>query len=131
VIGSLGDLARIRGDDAEAQKLFGQGLSYAWQIDYRKQIAAFLSHFGILAVHQGDHRRGARLLGGALTVDPLIERILTRDQAAEYNASRVAARAALTDEAFTAAWVEGQAMPTEQMVAYALAEKPTEYETRK
>jgi non-specific serine/threonine protein kinase len=126
VIGSLGDLARIRGDDAEARRLFGQGLFYAWQIDYRKQIAAFLSHFGILAVHQGDHRRGARLLGGALAVDPLVERVLTRDQAADYNSSLATARAALTDDVFTASWVEGQETPLEQVVGYELAETPTE-----
>ena len=40
----------------------------------------------------------------------------------DYDRSVAAARAALDDEAFRAAWAEGRAMPQEQAVSYALEE---------
>ena len=87
-----------------------------------------------LAVASGDHRRAARLyaavtggrgrhavwpdstLWGGWTWTP-------RDDDEALTAAR-AARAALGEEAFAAAWAEGRAMTLEQAIAYALEEEP-------
>lgn len=69
---------------------------------------------------QGDAKRSARLFGAAEALHEAIGEILEPEDRAEYDRYRAIARAALTEEAFAAAWAKGRAMTIEQAIAEAL-----------
>jgi hypothetical protein len=83
-------------------------------------IACSLEDFAGLAGRQGQFERAVRLLGAAEAVAATLRRTLPVAVAAEYARTAAAARAALSEEAFAAAWAEGRVMTLEEAVAYAL-----------
>ena len=124
----LGRLAHRQGDDRRAQALLGESLHLYWERKHRGLIAECLACLaGVAATGyppcvpspSGDSR-AARLFGAADALytanggqgQPPVRADTERDLAA--------ARAQLDEEGFAAAWAEGQAMPLEQAVAYAL-----------
>jgi len=75
-----------------------------------------------VAVEQGQPARAARLCGA---IDALLESIgtvLERAEGATHDRTIAAARAQLDQATFAAMCAEGQAMPLERIIAYALAE---------
>jgi hypothetical protein len=66
-------------------------------------------------------RRAARLFGAAETLHAGIRFELSAAERAEHDQAIAAARAALVEEAFAAAWAEGQAMTIEQAIQLALS----------
>ena len=52
----LGDLARLRGDLAQAQLMYGDALGYLREIDAQPEIARCLSGLGRVALDLGDTR---------------------------------------------------------------------------
>ena len=108
---ALGDLARTRGDHAEAIARF-RGCLVAWnERGYPRGIAYGLIGLAAVAADGGQPERAARLLGAA---DVLRERFgcaLWATERAAHEAAVGAARAALGEAAFAAAWEEGRALP--------------------
>jgi hypothetical protein len=82
-----------------------------------------LGLFGILAVAQGEYARGVRLIAVQPAITGFIGTTNTPDVRIEGEAALARARAALGEEAFAAAWAEGQALTLEEAVAYALADE--------
>jgi DNA-binding NarL/FixJ family response regulator len=76
-----------------------------------------------LAAAWGDPRTAARLLG-ATTGHRAYRRPDAVDAASRGIADAAALRAALGEEAFAAAWAEGERMSVDEAVAYALALEP-------
>ncbi len=78
---------------------------------------------GIAAVTatRGQPRRAARLLGAAATLREAGGTPLRPVDRADYDRTVTAARTALGDNAFAAAWAEGRALSLEQTVAEASA----------
>jgi hypothetical protein len=73
-----------------------------------------------VALAEGRPRRAAQLLAAArLIVENQQTHPVDRD---DYERDVALARAQLGEEAFTAAWAEGQAMSLEQAIAFALAD---------
>ena len=66
------------------------------------------------------YRRSARLFGAAETLIPSICLEMSKTERAKHDQAIAATRAALGEEGFTTAWVEGRALTMEQAIAYAL-----------
>lgn len=75
----------------------------------------------MIAVRQGHAPHGARLLGGAAMLRQAMGTPARQPDRAAIEATLAAARAALGDVAFSAAWATGEALPPEQIIAQALA----------
>jgi hypothetical protein len=74
---------------------------------------------GVVAIKRGAHRFGVRLLGAADHLTDRCPRLGLDDRRADEQAL-AAARAALGETEFAAAWAKGQVMTLEQAVVYAL-----------
>jgi ATP/maltotriose-dependent transcriptional regulator MalT len=116
----LGDAARRSGDLDQADRSCRQGLRIAWSIPDPMVVIASLEVLVAIAADRGDWERAARLCGVAKQqreqfnvsmqpVDrPAYERLLDRR------------RGGMTESAFERLQSEGQAMPLDAAVAYAL-----------
>jgi non-specific serine/threonine protein kinase len=120
ILFSLGSLARAERDSGRAETFLRGSLAVFRDLDNVADAPVVVAFFGVLAIERGAHERGARLLGA---VDPrfLRRQWLFRDERRAYEDGLTAARAALGEREFVAAWAEGQAMTLDQAVAYALS----------
>ena len=81
-----------------------------------------LSSFATLAADQNKPQLTARLVGAAETQLPSIRLEMSAKERAEHDQAVAAARAALGEEAFMAAWEEGKKITLDEVVAFALEE---------
>src|SRR5207245_4493733 len=89
----------------------------------RRGTAVCLEGFGAIALTQKQPERAARLLAAAAALREAGGHIPWPAERSALEHSLAAARAALDDPTFTAAWEVGRAMSREQAVAEALAEQ--------
>ena len=75
---------------------------------------------GVLAAAQAEYRRAAVVFGALDQLVGWLTNVSSPAERDEYEQALASARAALGEEAFTAAWAEGQATTLEQMEALAL-----------
>jgi hypothetical protein len=75
-----------------------------------------------LAMHTGDARHAAYLLGAVESALQALDASMEAEVRHLHAQTLAAARAALGEEAFNAAWAEGEEMTLEEAVADALAE---------
>jgi tetratricopeptide (TPR) repeat protein len=122
-IGVLNSLARIcwlEGDDPTARAHLVEALVICWETGRYCESIDTLVSVGYLAQRQKDSARAVRLLGAAAALRESIGEALHPVERAEYEGSIAAARAALGEEAFVAAWAAGQALSLEQAIRVAL-----------
>ena len=80
-------------------------------------MAECLEGLAAVACATGEMTQAAQLIGAAEALRANMHaRILPADRA-EYDVVRAAVRAALGEERFVAAWLDGQAMPLEEITA--------------
>jgi tetratricopeptide (TPR) repeat protein len=120
VLGLLGHLEREAGDYARAMTFYQESLRLRQERGDMLTIACSLEDFAGLAERQGQPERAVRLLGAAEAVCETIGRTPPAGHAPEYERTVDAAHAALSEEAFAAAWEEGRTMTIDQAVGYAL-----------
>jgi tetratricopeptide (TPR) repeat protein len=118
---NIGWLARVEGDVGRAESLIKESLTSLRAIDDQAGLAAAVGFSGVLAISRGAHRRGARLLAAVVQRHVRPVWVPPHDRRA-YEESIAAARTALGERAFVAAWAEGQAMTLDQAVDYALGD---------
>ncbi len=119
---SLGDLARDRGDLNGAMERYAESAKLAEEHGDRLFLANALTGIASVAAARRQPERAARLYGAA---EALREELGTPDEGWERPAHerRVAlVRAALSPEAFSAAWAAGVALPMDAVIAEALAD---------
>jgi hypothetical protein len=114
--GSLGDLALAQGDLAAARAHYRDSLVTAHWAD-RYGVRQALIRLAGLSMAHGQYPRAARLFGAGHEAQRVFLYLRER-----YEQGVAAARAALGEAAFVAAWAEGEAMTPEEAVAYALVE---------
>lgn len=122
VLFSLGDVARADKEYSRARALFREGLAAMTAVGEKPGTARALDSFAHLAMDEGKAERTVRLSAAAAQLratagihdGPVTER--------ERERWLTSARVALGDEAFDAAWAEGEAMTDEEAIADALAE---------
>jgi hypothetical protein len=118
----LADLASRDGDCRAARELCIQSLTLQRELGDRRRIAACLERLAEVARSDGAVVRAVRLLGAADTLRETIGAPVQPIDRAGYDRCCIALRSTLGDEAFSATWAEGYAMPLDQAIAYALSE---------
>jgi ATP/maltotriose-dependent transcriptional regulator MalT len=116
----LARIARHLGDYAAARSRHAEGMLLFQQTGDRRGIGYSLAGLAILAAAQGDAQRAAKLSGALASLERVLGSFLDAPLQIEYDQELAAVRAALDEEAFAAAWDEGQAMTMEQAIEYAL-----------
>ncbi len=117
-LGTAAAAASERGDQVRAARLYDETLTLWLESDDGRGIAGTLAGIAGVANRRGRSERAARLLGAAWGV---AESLGVRYLAHHVHAERVLAttRSQLDDEAFDAAWEQGQTLSIEQAVAEA------------
>ena len=119
-LGNLGLVSWNQGDYAAARSLYEESLRIRRELGERRGITSLLESFAILASTQGQAGRAAVLFGAADALRDVISVPRPPTDRARYESALAAARAALVETAFAAAWAEGRVMTLEQAIAYAL-----------
>ena len=110
--------ARRRGDVAQARTLLREALALYWELGNPSRCAMVLESPAETAGAAGQREQAARLLG---TVAALRETIGVQPEPGDVEEVVAAARAALGDEVWAAAFGAGRTLSLEQAVAEALA----------
>jgi hypothetical protein len=124
-LAGLALVARAQGNLDESAKVFHETLLVSSELEDQWTIPRALGGLAGAAVLAADYQRAARLFGAFAAMR---ERSGITEAAGSFRAinetDEAAARAALDDDTFEAAWSEGRAMTREQAVAYALEAVP-------
>jgi DNA-binding CsgD family transcriptional regulator len=118
----LGDLARDRGDLSRALERYREALELGREYPGTRVVVYVIQAVGIVLVAVGQADHGARLLGAAEALGERIGlgyHVAVNQVAAEQAVA--AARAALGEPAFAAAWSAGRTLPLAQAVVESLA----------
>jgi len=107
-LSNLGDVAREQGQYELALARYAEGIPLCRSMGSTDGVASCLEGIAIVAGAQGQHERAARLCGAAASLRGAIGAALPSAGRAAYDRALKAARAALGDERFTAAWESGQ-----------------------
>jgi predicted ATPase/class 3 adenylate cyclase len=122
----LGKLSRAQEDGTAAHSFYQEALKIQRDNGSENtELSRYLEAVAALAVAQGQGDRAARLYGVAETLRTVKGTPLPLCDLDEYNGDVAVVRAALGEEAFAAAWAEGQTMSLDEAVAFALQE-PTD-----
>ena len=117
----VGEVARHRGDLAQAADAFRESLTIHWRGGHRFNIMWRLENIATLASDPSPER-AVRLFGAA---EALRDEFGMSWKEPANNPEVTRARAALGEQAFAAAWAAGRALSLEATVAEALAEPPS------
>jgi predicted ATPase/DNA-binding CsgD family transcriptional regulator len=115
------EVALRQGDHTTAATLYRNALAVTWDQTDVWSVYSILSQLATAIAARGDAARAVRWLGAA---SALRERLGNQERAryrSAQGAALSAARAALGDAAFTAAWESGRCLTAEAVVAEALA----------
>jgi hypothetical protein len=115
----LGNLARAAGDRDRARGLYAESLARFRESTDARQLAACLNFCGCLAVDEGRAACGVRLFAAADGLDACFRASLDPAERAECETSLAAARGALGEDDFVAAWAEGQVLSLDEAIAEA------------
>jgi predicted ATPase/DNA-binding CsgD family transcriptional regulator len=118
---ALGELARARGDYPRAAECFWECATLWWEHGYRRGIGYALVGLAAVAGASGHVVRSARLLGVAEALREGYGLALWETEQTAYQRGVETARTLLGEDAFTAAWAEGRALPVKQAVEEAVA----------
>jgi predicted ATPase/DNA-binding XRE family transcriptional regulator len=120
-LASLGSMACEAGEHARASRLYEESLELGGRrMGLNHTILVCLEGLARVAVAQGRMQRAARLCGAAAALREDRGWPLPPAKRVEHERTTAAAREALGEEAFEAAWAEGHAMPLEDAITVAL-----------
>ena len=112
----LGLLSLDRGDPAAAD-LLRRSLLIHRELQDRWRVTSVLEDLAALALTRGGAGTAARLLAAAQALRELIGTVIPPCERARHDETLAAARAALGDDAFAAAWQQGTLAPLEDLEA--------------
>ena len=115
-----GKVALWQGNIPQAARLLSKSLERRIMRSNRVNLAYPLEVYASLALQQMSFEKAARLFGAAETLFPYIRFEMSVTERAKHDQALAATEAALGEEAFAAAWVEGKRMSLEQAVDYAV-----------
>jgi tetratricopeptide (TPR) repeat protein len=117
---SLARVAEAQGDLAAALHRYQECLVLLQEIDYLGFLPDCLEGLGAVVARQEVPLQAAELWGTAEALREAIGTPMHPVYRADYEQAVAAARAALGEEAFTAAWTEGRARPLDQAITNVL-----------
>ena len=100
--------------------LLAESLALSRDLGAKHNIARVLHQLGRVAHIKGDDMRAARLMAAGDALREALGASLRPIVRVQHETVRSATRARMGETAWAAAWAEGQAMPLEQALAYAL-----------
>ncbi len=118
-----GDVARSQADLSRAVRLYNESLALYPQAADKWIAEECLEGLGAVAAVLEDYRRAIHLFATAEAVRDTLGLTLPSLDQDIHDRHVIAARTAMGDAAFTAAWAEGRAMTLEQAIEYALADE--------
>ena len=121
-LASLGSVACDAGEYARAWGLYEEGLELAWRTGLKHTILLCLEGLARVAVAQGRMERAASLCGTTAALREDMGWPLPPSGYAEHDHTVAAAREALGEDAFEAAWANGHALPLEEVIADTLSD---------
>jgi len=121
----LGRVALSLGDYPEAREYLVELLTNTLHWDIFDYDYHAIQALGVMAAAQGQERRAAIMFGAQEAKCNWLLNLICPAERDEYQQALTATRAALGEEAFTAAWEEGRSMTEEQLRQY-VAEIPME-----
>jgi hypothetical protein len=110
------------GDDERAASVLGQSLLLAIESGRKVHITESLRGLGMVAVTRGKVVLAARLFGEVATQWEANGEVRPRTVAA-YQRALAAAQLQISEDAWLAAWIDGQRTPLEELVAGMLTER--------
>lgn len=116
----LGSIECEMGRDERASELFRESLGLARGFGFTFDAVICLAGMARVAAVQGKPERAARLLGTSAAQREEMGTPLTPIARTDHDHAVNAARTALGEDAFAAAWAEGHAMPLEEAIAEAV-----------
>ncbi len=122
-LASLGSVAYASGEYARARSLYEESLELGWRISLNHPILLCLEGLARVAVAQGRPARAACLYGAAAALREDRGWPLPPAKRAEHERTIAAARGALGEEAFEAAWVGGNTLPLEEAITGTLSNR--------
>ncbi len=123
VLNRLGRVAYRQGDPDSSGRLNAESLRMWHESGNKEGIAENLDWMAMVASAQHQAERAAVLFAAAAALRETIGVVPPRFDRDERDACLAAARLALGDTAFSAAWAKGRALTLEQAVAYALTDE--------
>jgi predicted ATPase/class 3 adenylate cyclase len=118
----LGHIARYTGDTQRAREIYKETLR-SWQdLGHRAAVAHQLECFGFLALHDEEPQRAVKLFGAAQALRERIQAPMTEYEHVAYDQAVARVRSILPEAEFSTLWAEGQSMPMEQAIEFALAQ---------
>ncbi|MFN8589856.1 MAG: LuxR C-terminal-related transcriptional regulator [Thermomicrobiales bacterium] len=114
--------AFLSGDLARAAALQRESLACLQEPGERWFLSQAFTDLGIIAGAAGDHRRAARLLGAAARQRAIVGTPVHPQHREDHEREVAAARRALGETGFAAAWTSGERLPLAEAIAEALAE---------
>lgn len=118
----LGITAFRQGDLDQAASHLRESLTVLRNLNEKWFIARGLEGLAAVLCAQGSYERAVRLFGAGEALREAVGALIMAAYREDYDRAVEAARAALGDESFRAAWAEGRAMTPDQAIACALAE---------
>ncbi len=119
-----GDVARSRADLSSAVRLYSESLALYQEAGDKWIAQDCLEGLAAVAAALGEYGRAIHLFAAAEAIREALGLTLASFDQDIHDAHVIAARAALEDTTFTAAWAQGRAMTLEQAIEYALAVVP-------
>jgi non-specific serine/threonine protein kinase len=121
-LNNLGDVAFRQGDTDAALDFYRRSLVLLRDLGDRHTIDALLDAFAAVAAAKGEWERSARLFGAADALREELGVTLSPADQEEHERQVAAARSALEETAFAAAWAVGRNLSPERATAFALGE---------
>lgn len=120
----LGQLARLRGEEVTATRIFAEALTNYRLVGDRGNVCTCVESLAGLLVVIGRPEQGVLLLGAATALRQRIGTPVPGHEQARYDADLAAAQAALSEEAFRAAWQTGAEMSLQEVISGLALEAP-------
>jgi non-specific serine/threonine protein kinase len=115
-LASLGSVACEAGEYTRARRLYEESLELGRRVGLKHTILPCLEGLARVAAAQGRMERVAWLCGAAAALREDTGWPLSPARRVEHDRTVAAARAALGEDAFTAAWAKGHALPLEEAI---------------
>jgi predicted ATPase len=120
-LGSLGSVACEAGEYARASRLYEESLELGRRMGLNHIILPCLEGLARVTVAQGRMERAAQLCGAAAALREDTGWPLPPAKRTEHDRTVAAARGALGEEVFAAAWVRGHALPLKEAITATLS----------
>jgi hypothetical protein len=117
----LGDRARRHGSNVIAAFHYADALALNYELGARLGMAQCLERVAHLASLRGKPRHTAWFLGSAAAIRRSIGAPPLPTEELDLQTTITAVRAHVDEDAFAAAWISGEALPQEEVIALALA----------